>query len=120
MAGCVLAFGRKLALIPIVVANIQSRIRRWIAAFCPENPIDMVFNSRVELAYTYLVAWLVMHCYTLMSTSARMEITALDLQRFRRVPERTVPLQCSEGCPSVVELLHLVFVHQESNYHICV
>lgn len=58
-----LAHGVRVALLPTIIANIQSGLRQVAAAFL-ESPTKTL---RVKLVYTYLVAWYVLHCPTLMN-----------------------------------------------------
>ena len=84
-----LAFGRGIALLPTMVGCIQSGLRALTMTFCKVevlvdaksnvltdhhgNPEEKVPNPRIELPYTYLVAWYVMHCLSLMITAYTSE-----------------------------------------------
>ena len=79
-----LAHGRPLGHFPAMVGCIQNGLRLLTTQFCNvetevnefvEDVLDRngepkktIPKPRVELPYTYLVAWFVMHCPTLMST----------------------------------------------------
>ena len=76
-----LAHGKSIALLPALVARIQSGLHALTKSFCQveaivdaegnpvtdsnSRPLVKTFNPRVELLYTYLMAWYVMHCPTL-------------------------------------------------------
>ena len=78
-----LAYGRSIALLPAMVAGIQSGLRALTQSLCkveaivdsegrPEvdsegRPRVKTPNPRIELPYTYLMAWYVMHCPSLMT-----------------------------------------------------
>ena len=73
-----LANGKSIAFFPAMVARIHSGLRALTKSFCQvEAIVDAKGNSvknyivhpmvktpspRVELSYTYLMAWYVMHC----------------------------------------------------------
>ena len=77
-----LAYGKSIALLPAMVAVIQSGLRALVKSLCqvevvvdskgrPEvdsegRPRVKTPNPRIELPYTYLMAWYVMHCPSLM------------------------------------------------------
>jgi len=78
-----LAYGNSIALLPAMVAGIQSGLRALVKSLCqveaivdskgrPEvdsegRPRVKTPNPRIELPYTYLMAWYVMHCPSLMT-----------------------------------------------------
>ena len=78
-----LSHSRSLSLLPIMIGCLQSRLQVLCQGFCNEvveedNQGDVVvgsdgepkvktLNPRVELPYTYFMAWYVMHCMSLMS-----------------------------------------------------
>ena len=78
-----LAYGKSIALLPAMVAGIQSRLRALVKSMCKvEAIVDSkgrpkvdskgrtrvkTPNPRIELPYTYLLAWYVMHCPSLMT-----------------------------------------------------
>ena len=80
-----LAFGRGIALLPTMVGCIQSGLRALAKTFCRVealvdtkgnvltdqhgNPEVKVPNPRIELPYTYLVAWYLIHCSSLMTVA---------------------------------------------------
>jgi len=84
-----LAFGRGIALLPTMVVCIQSELLVLTKTFCRVealvdangnaftdqhgNPEVKVPNLRIELSYTYLVAWYVMHCPSLMTIVSASE-----------------------------------------------
>lgn len=51
------------ALMPVVIANIQSRLRQVVAAFLE----SLMKTPRVNLVYKYLAAWYILHCLALMT-----------------------------------------------------
>jgi hypothetical protein len=78
-----LAHGRPLGLLQAMMSCLQSGLRTLVSSFCVTTAVvnvegeDVVdesgvpkcttLNPRIELPYTYLVAWYVMHCPALMS-----------------------------------------------------
>ena len=78
-----LTYGKSIALLPVMVAGIQSGLRALVKSLCqveaivdskgrPEvdsegRPRVKTPNPRIELPYTYLMAWYVMHCPSLMT-----------------------------------------------------
>ena len=84
-----LAYGRSIALLPAMVAGIQSGLRALTQSLCrveaivdsqgnPEvdsegRPRVKTPNPRIELPYTYLMAWYVMHYPSLMTPVSRCE-----------------------------------------------
>ena len=80
-----LAFGRDISLLPMMMRCIQSGLRVLTKTFCKVealvdangnaltdqhgNPEVKMPNPRIELLYTYLMAWYVMHCPYLMITT---------------------------------------------------
>ena len=71
-----LVYGRPYSLLPAMVACIQNRLRRLTTAFCQTRvkddgeggEVNWTPNPKVGLPYTYLMAWFVMHCPSLMNT----------------------------------------------------
>lgn len=57
-----LACGERLALVFTSLANIQSELRCMGDHFC----MEMEFFPMIDMAYTYLIAWCMMHCSPLM------------------------------------------------------
>jgi len=92
-----LAHGNPIALLPTVVAGIQSGLRALAKSFCEPpktvdsegkpltdaegNPVVKHPNPRVELPYTYLMAWYVMHCPSLMTAVRWKEDSVPFIQR---------------------------------------
>ena len=84
-----LAYGRSIALLPAMVAGIQSGLRALAQSLCKvEAIVDSegrpevdsegrsrvkTPNPRIELPYTYLMAWYVMHCTSLMTLVSQSE-----------------------------------------------
>ena len=78
-----LAHRKSIALLPAMVAGIHSVLYALAKSFCRVEaivdaegnpvtdsngrPLVKTPNRRVELSYTYLIAWYVMHCPTLMT-----------------------------------------------------
>lgn len=58
-----LAYGERIALVPIVITNIHGRVRKIVNAFLA-SPKQ---NPRIELVYTYLVVSYVLHYLALMT-----------------------------------------------------
>lgn len=102
-----LAFGKMLTLVMTVVANIQSELRILIHEFCIATPAKKTPSPRVELAYTYLM-WYVMHCPLLMTIPSRIK-------------EPVSYLQWLKNC--TWKNLYLFYIwktlHQETSYVIC-
>ena len=85
-----LAYRKSIALLPTMVVGIQSGLRALTKSFCqveaivdPKgNPVKdsnghslvKTLSPRVELPYTYLMAWYMMHCPSIM--------TAVSAQKF--------------------------------------
>jgi hypothetical protein len=85
-----LAHGRPLGLLPAMVSCIQSGLRSLTTQFCNvivevdgfgEDVLDrngdpkrITPKPRVELLYTYLVTWYIMHCPALMSAIPSYEV----------------------------------------------
>src|SRR4051812_11108535 len=65
-----LACGVRIALVPAIIANIQHGLREVSTAFLanPSTP------PRARLAYTYLVAWYVLHCPALMTPTPSLDL----------------------------------------------
>ena len=73
-----LAYGRPIGLLPAMVSCLQSGLRVLTTSFCrteEENlvdcdgmPLKKTPVPRVELPYTYLMAWFVLHCPALMTS----------------------------------------------------
>lgn len=59
------AFREQIALLLAMIANIQCGLHTWVKAFYKVTPMP---NPRIKRTYTYLMAWCVMHCSSLMST----------------------------------------------------
>ena len=92
-----LAHGNPIALLPAVAAGIQSGLRALTKNFCEPpktadsegkpyvdsegNPTVKRPNPRVELPYTYLIAWYVMHCPSLMMAARWREGSVPFVQR---------------------------------------
>lgn len=62
----------------------------------------------MELAYTYLVAWYVIHCSTLMTTPTKAKKPVLYLQRLKSCIRKNLCL-----------FYFLSILHQETSYIIC-
>ncbi|XP_020271479.1 uncharacterized protein LOC109846644 [Asparagus officinalis] len=58
-----LATGRRLSLLPAMVAAIHSGLRQLVSAFTQEKkkPSASISVPKLELPYTYLMTWLVLH-----------------------------------------------------------
>ena len=85
-----LAHGKSIVLLPAMVAGIQSGLRALTKSFChvkvimdaEDNPVTdsnghplvKTFNPRIELPYTYLMAWYVMHCPSLMTAVSALKV----------------------------------------------
>lgn len=81
-------FSVPLSPMPTVVANIQSGQRKSIFEFYAGASDSWMPNPQVELAYTYLVAQLVLHCYTLMTTPGIANPISPILQRLAECTQR--------------------------------
>ena len=64
-----LACGVRIALVPVVISNIQHGLRAVATSYLQ----DLLKPPRERLAYTYLVAWYVLHCPALMSPILRLD-----------------------------------------------
>ena len=78
-----LAYGKSIALLPAMVARIQSGLQALVKSLCQVEaivdsegrpvvdsegrPRVKALNPRIELPYTYLMAWYVMHYPPLMT-----------------------------------------------------
>ena len=94
-----LAFGQGIALLLTIVGCIQSRFRALTKTFCKVealvdangnaltdqhgNPEVKVLDPRIELSYTYLVAWL--HCPSLVTAADTSEEFVPFLQKLERL-----------------------------------
>jgi len=84
-----LAYEKSISLLPAMVAGIQSRLRALTKRLCKVEaivdsqgrpvvdsegkPEVRTPNPRVELPYTYMMAWYVMHCPSLMTVVSPSE-----------------------------------------------
>ncbi|XP_020272747.1 uncharacterized protein LOC109847926 [Asparagus officinalis] len=77
-----LATGRKLSLLPAMVADIHSGLRQLISAFTQEKkkPSASLSVPKLELPYTYLMAWLVLHRPDLMEAPDTVDLSVPLLQ----------------------------------------
>jgi len=92
-----LAYEKSIALLPAIVAGIQSGLRALVKSLCQvEAIVDSrgrpvedsegrpevnTPNPRIELPYTYLMAWYVMHCPSLMTAVTSSEGFVSFVQR---------------------------------------
>ena len=74
-----LAFGVRLALLPAMVADIQAGLRQW-----GQSLMNREKDPRIDMPYTYLVAWYVMHCPLLMHTPTPDSSHVPFVQRLER------------------------------------
>jgi len=98
-----LAYGKSIALLPVMEAGIQSGLRALVKSLCqveaivdsegrPDvdsegRPRVKTPNPRIELPYTYLMAWYIMDCPSLMTAvplsagfgSLRVEVGEFEL-----------------------------------------
>jgi len=95
-----LAFDRGIALLPLMMGCIQSRLQALTKTVCKvkalldangnaltdrhDNSEVKMLNPRIELSYTYLVAWYVMHCPSLMMVAYTSEDFVPFLQKLER------------------------------------
>jgi len=95
-----LAFGRSLALLSAMVGCIPRGLRLLTKSFCHmetlvdeegntlvdqnDTPQLKMPNPRVELSYTYLVTWYVMHCLSLITAVQASEGFVPFVQRLKR------------------------------------
>ena len=93
-----LAHGKSISLLLAMVAGIQSGLRALMKSFCQVEaivdakgnpvkdsngyPLVKTPSLRVELSYTYLMAWYVMHCPLLMTAVSTSEGFAPFVQQF--------------------------------------
>jgi len=80
-----LAHGKSTSLLPVMVAGIQRGLRALAKSLCQVEAIVAsqgrpiidsevkTPNPKVELPYTYLMAWYVMHCPSLMTVVSPSE-----------------------------------------------
>ena len=96
-----LAFSQSIALLSMIVGCIQSRLQALTKTFCKVEalvdansnvlndqhgkPKVKVPNPIIELPYSYLVAWNVMHCPSLMTAA----YTSKDFMSFLQKLERS-------------------------------
>src|SRR5436190_2037505 len=66
-----LACGVRIALVPAIIAHIQHGLREVSTAFLANSSTP----PRARLAYTYLVAWYVLHCTALMTPTPSLDLT---------------------------------------------
>jgi len=80
---------KSIALLPTMLAGIQSGLRALTKSFCQVeaivdakgnlvtdsngHPLVKTLSPRVEFSYTYLMAWYVMHCPSLMTVVSILE-----------------------------------------------
>src|SRR3954469_19211930 len=74
-----LAFGIRLALLPVMIAHIQAGLRQW-GQFLMNQEKD----PRIDMPYVYLVAWYVMHYPPLMHTPTLDSSNIPFVQRLER------------------------------------
>jgi len=86
-----LAHGKSIALLPVMVARIQSGLRALAKSFCHPvtdsngHPLVKTPSPRVELPYTYLMAWYIMHCPSLMTAISTSEGFTPFVQRLENL-----------------------------------
>jgi len=111
-----LAHGSPIALLQAVAAGIQSGLRALTQNFCePPKTVDSHGqpildsegkptvkrpNPRIELPYTYLMAWYVMHCPSLMTPVRRSEGSVPFVQRLERSDWRDTYIYYVRKCLS--------------------
>ena len=94
-----LAYGKFITLLPAMVARIQSGLRTLAKSFCQVEaivdaeghpvmdsngrPLVKTPSPRVKLPYTYLIAWYVIHCPSLMMTVSASEGFTPYVQRLK-------------------------------------
>src|SRR4051812_37882814 len=66
-----LACGVRIALVPAIIANIQHGLREVSASYLTNSSKP----PRARFAYTYLVAWYVLHCPALMTPTPSLDLT---------------------------------------------
>ncbi|ONK56546.1 uncharacterized protein A4U43_C10F9920 [Asparagus officinalis] len=80
-----LAYKKELSLLPVMVANIHRGLRQISSAFTrkeSESPAQIP-TIKVELPYTYLMAWFVLHRSDMMSFSSRYGECLIDEEKPR-------------------------------------
>jgi len=92
-----LAHGKSIALLPVMVAGIQSGLQALTKSFCQVevivaaegnpvrdsngHPLVKTPSPSVKLPYTYLMAWYVIHCLSLMTAVSASEDFTPFVQR---------------------------------------
>lgn len=74
-----IACGMRLALLPRMVANIHCGLQLLAKYFYSQSQQ----KPGIEMEYTYLMAWFVMHCTVLMDTISRNDIFVPYVQQLR-------------------------------------
>src|SRR5438270_3706371 len=67
-----LACGVRIALVPAIIANFQHGLREVSASYIANSSTP----PRARFAYTYLVAWYVLHCTNLMTPTLSLDLAA--------------------------------------------
>ncbi|ONK80910.1 uncharacterized protein A4U43_C01F23120 [Asparagus officinalis] len=80
-----LAYKKELSLLPVMVANIHRGLRQISSAFTRKEgePSAQIPTIKVELPYTYLMAWFVLHRSDMMSFSRRYGECLIDEEKPR-------------------------------------
>src|SRR4051812_24322542 len=99
-----LACGVRITLVPVIIANIQHGLRELSTSYLANSSKP----PRARLAYTYLVAWYVLHCPALMTPAPSLDLATLFIGS---VAECSWTLsQRSEICQ---------FLSRPENYQLC-
>ncbi|ONK78190.1 uncharacterized protein A4U43_C02F15480 [Asparagus officinalis] len=79
-----LAYKKELSLLPVMVANIHRGLRQISSTFTQKEDAlsAKIPLSKVELPYTYLMAWFVLHRPNVMSVSSTVDRSVPLLQLF--------------------------------------
>jgi len=119
-----LAHGKSISLLPVMLADIQSGLRVLTKSLCQVEAITdsqgrpvvdsegrpevKTPNPRVGLPYTYLIAWYVMHCPSLMMRCLPQKASSLLCRGWRiRVGHSTICAMSEKLC-SVARIISLI------------
>lgn len=88
-----LAYGRPFSLLPAIVCGTHNGLRVLTEKFCKVKEVlnkegsskTKIPNPHIELPYTYIMAWFILHCPILMSQiHSQMDYSSPIVQHYER------------------------------------